>query len=417
VEAASHRRSRAATVEALLGEGGGMRRTAVAIVGAGPAGLLLGHILAALGVDFVLVEHRSREHVLSRIRAGVLEQSSVDVLDRYGLAERLHAEGLVHGGIHLQVEGRRSHVDFRALVNRTVTVYGQQQVVLDLMRRHDELGSAVFYGASEVTPSDVDGDRARLAFAHEGEQHEFEADFVVGADGYHGVCRTLIPPERLAVVERGYDAAWLGILADVAPSTDELIYALHPDGFAMHSMRSPTVSRLYLQVDPSEDIADWSDERIWAALQERLASPGWSLTEGPITEKSITPMRSSVAGTLAHGRLLLVGDAGHIVPPTGAKGLNAAIADVAMVGPALAAALGGSDAALARYSDAALARQWKIQSFSQWMTDMLHVPGRTTPEDERGFRYRSRVGQIGYVTGSRYAQQSLAEQYTGLGIG
>jgi p-hydroxybenzoate 3-monooxygenase len=394
-----------------------MTRTAVAIVGAGPAGLLLGHILAARNVDFVLVEHRSREHVLSRIRAGVLEQSSVDVLDRYGLAQRLHAEGLVHGGIHLQVEGRRSHVDFRALVDRTVTVYGQQQVVLDLMRRHDERGSAVFYGAGDVTPSGVDGDRPRVAFTHDGERHEIEADFVVGTDGYHGVCRTLIPSDALSVAERAYDAAWLGILADVAPSTDELIYALHPDGFAMHSMRSPSVSRLYLQVDPSEDIADWSDERIWAALQERLGSPGWTLTEGPITEKSITPMRSSVASTLAYGRLFLAGDAGHIVPPTGAKGLNAAIADVAMLGPALADALGGSDGALARYSDAALARQWKIQSFSQWMTDMLHVPGRAVPEDERAFRYRSRVGQLGYVTGSRYAQQSLAEQYTGLAIG
>jgi p-hydroxybenzoate 3-monooxygenase len=367
-------------------------------------------------VDFVLAEHRSREHVLSRIRAGVLEQSSVDVLDRYGLAARLHAEGLVHGGIHLQVEGRRSHVDFRSLVGRTVTVYGQQQVVLDLMRRHDELGSAVFYGAGDVTPSGVDGDRARLSFTHEGETHEIEAEFLVGTDGYHGVCRTLVPAEVLGAAERTYDAAWLGILADVAPSTDELVYALHPDGFAMHSMRSPAVSRLYLQVDPAEDIADWSDARIWAALQERLGSPGWTLTEGPITEKSITPMRSSVAGTLAYGRLLLAGDAGHIVPPTGAKGLNAAIADVAMLAPALADAAGGSDGALGRYSDAALARQWKVQSFSQWMTDLLHVPGAATPPDERAFRYRSRVGQLGYVTGSKYAQQSLAEQYTGLAI-
>src|SRR4051794_38882820 len=332
-----------------------MTRTAVAIVGAGPAGLLLGRILAARGVDFVLVEHRSREHVLSRIRAGVLEQSSVDVLDRYGLAERLHAQGLVHGGIHLQVEGVRTHVDFQELVGRTVTVYGQQRVVEDLMHTHDRLGSAVFYGAESVTPSGVDTDRPRVEFRHEGEDHVVEADFVVGTDGYHGVCRTLIPASVLHVSERTYDAAWLGILADVAPSTDELIYSLPPDGFAMHSMRSTTVSRLYLQVDPTEDIADWSDERIWAALQKRLGAPGWTLSEGPITEKSITPMRSSVASTLTHGRLFLAGDAGHIVPPTGAKGLNAAVADVAMLGPALAAAVGGSDGALAGYSDAALA--------------------------------------------------------------
>jgi p-hydroxybenzoate 3-monooxygenase len=388
----------------------------VAIVGAGPAGLLLGLILHARDIDFVLVEHRSREHVLSRIRAGVLEQASVDVLDRYALATRLHEEGLVHGGIHLQVEGRRTHIDFAGLVGRTVTVYGQQRVVADLMERHDELGTAVYYDGSEVTPSGIDGSSPRVEFRHDGEDHAVEADFVVGTDGYHGVCRTLLPSNLLDVVERTYDAAWLGILADVAPSTDELIYSLHPDGFAMHSMRSLTVSRLYLQVDPAEDIADWSDARIWAALQERLGAPGWSLTEGPITEKSITPMRSSVASTLAHGRLFLAGDAGHIVPPTGAKGLNAAIADVAMLGEALAAAVRGSDGALADYSDRALERQWKIQSFSQWMTDLLHTPGTATPEDERRFRYRSRVGQVAYVTGSRFAQQALAEQYTGLVI-
>jgi p-hydroxybenzoate 3-monooxygenase len=225
-----------------------------------------------------------------------------------------------------------------------------------------------------------------------------------------------VPAEVLAPAERAYDAAWLGILADVTPSTDELVYALHPDGFAMHSMRSPTVSRLYLQVDPGEDIAEWSDERIWAALQERLGTPGWTLTPGPITEKSITPMRSSVAATLAHGRLFLAGDAGHIVPPTGAKGLNAAIADVAMLGSALAEHAKGADGPLSAYSARALARQWKVQSFSQFMTDLLHVPGAAVPEGERAFRYASRVGQLRYVTGSRYAQQSLAEQYTGLAI-
>ena len=391
-------------------------RTTVAIVGAGPAGLLLGHVLTAANVPFVIVENRSREHVLSRIRAGVLERSSVDVLDRFGLADRLHAEGLVHGGIHLQVEGRRFHVDFEDLVGRTVTVYGQQQVVLDLMRRHDEFGSAVHYGASEVTPVGVTGDEPHLRFVVDGEQHDLAARFVVGADGYHGVCRTVIPAEVLHPAERAYDCAWLGVLADVVPSTDELIYALHPGGFAMHSMRSSTVSRLYLQVDPGEDIADWSDERIWDGLQERLGSPGWTLTPGPITEKSITPMRSSVARTLAYGRLFLAGDAGHIVPPTGAKGLNAAIADVAMLGDALVAAVGGSDAPLASYSDRALARQWKIQYFSQWMTDMLHLPGPSTPAEERDFRYRSRVGQLDFVTASRFARQTLAEQYTGLAI-
>src|SRR3954452_19332542 len=360
-----------------------MTRTAVAIVGAGPAGLLLGHILHAHNVDFVLVEHRSQEHVLSRVRAGVLEQASVDVLDRYGLADRLHADGLVHGGIYLQVEGHRTHLDFPDLVGRTVTVYGQQRVVEDLMRRHEELGSPVFYGASDVSPSGVDTDSPRVTFRHGGEDHIVEADFIVGTDGYHGVCRTLIPDSVLNLSERTYDAAWLGILADVAPSTDELIYALHPNGFALHSMRSTSVSRLYLQVDPADQVAQWSDDRIWSELQERLGTPGWTLHQGPITEKTLNPMRSSVASTLNHGRLFLAGDAGHIVPPTGAKGLNAAIADVAMLGEALAAAVDGTDGPLAGYSDRALERQWKIQYFSQWMTDMLHTPGGAVPEDER----------------------------------
>lgn len=392
----------------------GRMRTGVAIVGAGPAGLLLGHVLAAHGVDFVVVEHRTRDYVLGRIRAGVLEQASVDVLDRYGLAERLHAEGLVHGGIHLQAGAERVHVDFEHLVGRTVTVYGQQQMTADLMDAHDARGSAVFYGASDVRPSAPDA--PTLAFVHEGEEHVVEADFLVGADGFHGVCRALIPSEVLGLAEHAIDAAWLGVLADVPPSTDELIYALHPDGFAMHSMRSPTVSRLYLQVDPGESIDDWSDERIWAALQERLATPGWTLEEGPITEKSVLPMRSSVAATLAHGRLFLVGDAGHIVPPTGAKGLNSAIADVAMLGSAIAAQRAGDDGPLASYSDRALARQWKVQSFSEYMTELLHVPGPATSSAEREFRYRSRLGRLRYVMGSRFAQQSVAEQYTGLAI-
>jgi p-hydroxybenzoate 3-monooxygenase len=391
------------------------QRTRVAIIGAGPAGLLLGCVLAARGIPFVVVEHRSREHVLSRVRAGVLEQSSVDVLEDLGLAEGLHADGLVHGGIFLQHEGERFHVDFEALVGRTVTVYGQQRVQADLMRAHDALGSAVYYDAGDVAPADPEGTPI-VRFVHDGRPVEIVADFLVGADGFHGVTRSLIPPALLAPSEREYDAAWLGILADVPPSTDELIYALHPDGFAMHSMRSPAVSRLYVQVDPDERIEAWSDERIWAALDTRLGSPGWRLEHGPITEKSITRMRSSVASTLSHGRLFLVGDAGHIVPPTGAKGLNSAIADVAMLGQALAAEAAGDEGPLRSYSDRALARQWKVQQFSEYMTDLLHVPGSATPPEERAFRYRSRLGRLRYLGGSRFAQQSLAEQYTGLAI-
>jgi p-hydroxybenzoate 3-monooxygenase len=391
------------------------QRTQVAIIGAGPAGLLLGAVLAARGVRFVVIEHRSREHVLSRVRAGVLEQSSVDVLEGLGLADGLHADGLVHGGVFLQHEGERFHIDFEALVGRTVTVYGQQRVQADLMAAHDALGSTVLYDAQDVDPADPEGEPV-VRFTHGGEAHEVHADFVVGTDGFHGVTKSRFPADVLRPAERAYDAAWLGVLADVPPSSDELIYALHPDGFAMHSMRSPTVSRLYVQVDPDERIEDWSDDRIWEALDTRLAVPGWTLEHGPITEKSITQMRSSVVSTLAHGRFLLAGDAGHIVPPTGAKGLNSAVADVAMLGAALADHYAGDDAGLRTYSDRALERQWKVQQFSEYMTDLLHVPGSAVPADERLFRYRSRLGRLRYVGGSRFAQQSIAEQYTGLAI-
>lgn len=388
-------------------------RTTVAIVGAGPAGLLLGHLLAASGIDFVIIEARSREYALSRVRAGVLEEASVEVLQKLGLDGRLKEHGLVHDGIYLQYDGIRHRIDFAELIGRTVTVYGQQQVVNDLMLAHDELGSAIYFEANGVTPRGIETPRPSVDFTHGGTDYEVEADFVVGADGFHGVCRGVIPAARISTFEREYPFAWLGILADVAPSTDELIYALHPDGFAMHSMRSPSVSRLYLQVEPDDDIANWSDERIWEGLHTRLGVEGWTLQEGVITEKSITPMRSFVASTLAHGALFLVGDAGHIVPPTGAKGLNAAISDVAMLGTAFASYFAGDAGPLATYSDRALRRQWKTQYFSRWMTEMLHTSG-TGAEAE--FRYRGQIGQLEFVTGSRYALQSLAEQYTGLPI-
>jgi p-hydroxybenzoate 3-monooxygenase len=388
-------------------------RTTVAIVGAGPAGLLLGHRLAAAGIDFVIVEARSRDHILSRVRAGVLEEASVDVLSSLGLDGRLKERGMVHNGIYLQYEGERHHVDFHELIGRTVTVYGQQQVVGDLMEAHDAAGSAVYFESSDVLPREVESPRPAVDFVHEGTAYSVEADFVVGADGSHGVCRSIIPPASLTSFERDYPFAWLGILANVAPSTDELIYALHPDGFAMHSMRSHEVSRLYLQVEPDDDIHNWSDDRIWDGLHTRLGMSGWSLEEGEITEKSITPTRSFVASSLNYGALFLVGDAGHIVPPTGAKGLNAAISDVAMLGAAFDAYFHGDPAPLSSYSDRALARQWKTQYFSRWMTEMLHTSGIGADGD---FRYRGQVGQLEYVTGSRFALQGLAEQYTGLPI-
>lgn len=389
-------------------------QTSVAIIGAGPAGLLLGHILHQAGVPFVIVERQSREHVLGRIRAGVLEQGSVDIVTELGLDANLRARGLEHGGIYLQYEGERRHVDFRELVGRTVTIYGQQALVTDMLAEHERIGSTILFDTADVAPHGFDGGDPVVVYTHEGVVHELHCEFIVGADGYHGVCRPSIPAEQLHVLERSYPFSWLGILADVPPSTDDLIYALHPDGFALHSMRSLQVSRLYVQVDPDEAVDDWSDARIWDALQTRLGVTGWTLTEGTITEKSITPMRSFVTSTLASGRLFLVGDAGHIVPPTGAKGLNSAIADVALLGRAILDHRAGDDTTLAGYSDHALRRQWKVQQFSQWMTEMLHVHREVPDASARAFRYRSQVGQLEYVTESIAARQSLAEQYAGL---
>ncbi|WP_394553798.1 4-hydroxybenzoate 3-monooxygenase [Agromyces sp. MMS24-JH15] len=388
-------------------------RTKVAIIGAGPAGLLLGHILQRAGIGFTILERTSREHLLGRIRAGVLEQGSVDVLGELGLDADLRERGLTHHGIHLQHEGQRHHVDFVDLVGRTVTIYGQQALVRHLLAEHDRIGSDIRFEVADVELHGLDGSSPHVSFTDGGTAGVLDCDVVVGADGYHGPSRPAVP--GLRAFEREYPFGWLGILADVPPSTDDLIYALHPDGFAMHSMRSLEVSRLYLQVDRDESIDDWSDARIWDALQTRLGSDGWTLHEGAITEKSITPMRSFVVSTMSHGRLFLAGDAGHIVPPTGAKGLNSAIADVTLLGRALVRSIrDGDEAGLDGYSDAALARQWKVQQFSQWMTDMLHVHREAPDASARDFRYRSQVGQLEYLFGSRHAQESLAEQYAGL---
>jgi len=388
--------------------------TSVAIIGAGPAGLLLGHILHQAGVPFVILERSSREHVLGRIRAGVLEQGSVDTVAGLGLDFNLRKHGMEHRGIYLQFDGQREHVDFTDLVGRTVTVYGQQPLVRDMLEEHERLGSTLVFDADEVTPHGITGDEPTVTWRVGGTTHEISAEFVIGADGYHGVCRRSAPAGRMTAIERSYPFAWLGILADVPPSTDELIYALHPDGFAMHSMRSPDVSRLYLQVDPDESVENWSDDRIWSELQTRMGLSGWTLQEGAITEKSITPMRSFVVTELNVGRMFLVGDAGHIVPPTGAKGLNSAIADVVMLGRALLEHRTGDSSGLSAYSDRALARQWKVQHFSQWMTEMLHVHREVPDDSARAFRYRSQLGQLEYVAESVHARSSLAEQYAGL---
>ncbi len=387
-------------------------RTQVGIVGGGPAGLLLSHLLALRGIDSVLIEIRSREYCEARQRAGVLEDGSVALLRDAGLAGRLDRQGLVHGGIYLQFEGQRRHIDFRDLAGRTVTVYAQTEVVKDLIARRLADGGALEFSVTDTAVADLDTDRPVLRYTDaSGTPHEVTCDAIAGCDGFHGICRPAIPPGLLTTWERDYPYAWLGILADVPPSTDELIYAHHENGFALHSLRSPTVSRLYLQVGPDEDIPAWPDERIWAELARRFGLPGWTLQQGPIVDKSITPMRSFVSAPMRYGRLFLAGDAAHIVPPTGAKGLNLALADVAVLAPALDALLHGDQRPAADYSATCLQRVWRSTHFSWWMTTMLH---RTPGADEMEMQLQ--LSQLRYVVGSRAAATSLAENYTGFAV-
>jgi p-hydroxybenzoate 3-monooxygenase len=383
-------------------------RTQVAIIGAGPSGLLLSHLLAADGVESVVVESRSEDYVLSRIRAGVLESSSVDLLTSAGLGDRLAREGIEHRGIHLQWPGERHHLDFVDLVGRSVWIYGQTEVQKDLVAARRAAGQTVLYEVSDTTLHDIDTDRPAVTVVDpDGRTQRIDADVVVGCDGSYGPSRAAIP--ALQAWERTYPFAWLGVLAQVAPSTDELIYAWHPDGFALHSMRSHEVSRFYLQVAPDEDLAGWSDDRIWAALATRLGDgqDGWRLVPGPITEKSVLPMRSHVATPMRHGRLFLAGDAAHIVPPTGAKGLNLAIADVALLAPAITALLKGDDTAAATYSERALRRVWRCTHFSWWMTTMLHRHG-----DD--FDAQLQLSQLRWVASSEAGARGLAENYAGM---
>lgn len=384
-------------------------RTQVGIVGAGPAGLLLGHLLAQQGIDAVIVENRSRDYVEARIRAGVLEQGTVDLLTSVGLGERLHREGLRHDGIYLQWPGERHRIDFPGLTGKSVWVYGQTEVVKDLVAARLAADLPLHFEVSGTAFADLETDRPTLSFQDaSGTDQVLECDVVVGADGFHGPSRPAIPAERRRTWERTYPYAWLGILAKVAPSTDELIYAWHPHGFAMHSMRSQEVSRLYLQVDPGERIEDWSDDRIWEELSLRLALDGWELESGPVFDKGITPMRSFVSSPMRHGRLLLAGDAAHIVPPTGAKGLNLAVADVALLSRALGGLLKQGDPRLLDgYERTALDRVWRTTYFSAWMTTMLH---RSGTDD---FDAQLQLAQLRQVCSSTAAATSLAESYTG----
>jgi len=386
-------------------------RTQVAIVGAGPAGLLLGQLLHRQGIEAVIVEARGRAYVEARIRAGVLEQGTIEVLREAGVGERMDREGLPHGGIYINYEGMRHHIPMSELTGgRGVMIYGQTEVVKDLIAARLKDGAPLLFDCGDVSVDGVTSDEPVVRYTHDGQEHELSCELIAGCDGFHGVCRSAIPADILRTSGREYPFAWLGILADVPPSTDELIYAQHERGFALHSMRSPTVSRLYIQVDPTEEIGDWSDERIWSELHVRLASDGWELTEGPVTEKSITPMRSFVASPMRYGRLLLAGDAAHIVPPTGAKGLNLAVADVTVLAEALTEHFRNvSDAALDEYSDRCTRRVWRAQHFSWWMTTMLHQdPGA----DDYGRELQR--SQLRYTCSSDAAMTSLAENYVGL---
>jgi p-hydroxybenzoate 3-monooxygenase len=386
-------------------------RTQVAIVGAGPAGLVLGHLLHRAGVEAVVLEARSREYVEQRVRAGVLEQATVDVLQGSGVGERLEREGLVHHGVELRYDGRGHRIDLSELTGgRTITVYGQQEVVKDLIAARVQAGAETLFEVSGVRIDGYDDGEPVVRFTHDGVERELRCDVIAGCDGFHGVCRPAVE-DRLRRYERVYPFAWLGVLADVAPSSDELIYARHERGFALHSLRSPQVTRLYLQVAPDEDIDRWPDERIWEELQTRFATEdGWTLHQGPIFEKGITPMRSFVAEPMRFGRLFLAGDAVHIVPPTGAKGLNLAVADVCVLARALEAFFtSGDETGLDAYSDTCLRRVWRVQHFSWWMTSMLH-----RPPDQDPFEDRLQRAQLRYVTTSRAGATTLAENYVGL---
>jgi p-hydroxybenzoate 3-monooxygenase len=387
--------------------------TQVGIVGAGPAGLLLAHLLHLHGIDSVVLEARSREYVEARVRAGVLEQTTVDLLDEAGVAERLHREGLVHHGLELRFDGRGHRIDFAELTGgRAITVYGQQEVVKDLIAARVQAGGELRFEVDDVSLHDLESERPCIRFGHEGSDHELRCDVVAGCDGFHGISRPTVPDGALRVYEREYPFAWLGILAEVAPSSEELIYCHHERGFALHSMRSPKLTRLYLQCAPDDDIEAWPDERIWDELQTRFATADgdFELGQGPLVEKGITPMRSFVAEPLRHGRLFLAGDAAHIVPPTGAKGLNLAAADVRVLSEALAAWYArGDESGLDAYSDTCLRRVWRVQHFSWWMTSMLHRFGGDDP-----FAAQLQRSQLHYVVSSRAAATTLAENYVGL---
>ncbi len=385
-------------------------RTQVGIVGAGPAGLLLSHLLHLQGIDSVVLEARSRDYVENRIRAGVLEHGTEQLLNDSGIGERMRREGMPHPGVVMRF-GRADHrIDLFDLVGKRVMVYSQHKVVQDLIAARLAAGGQILFEAERVSVHDFQTGRPRIRYQRDGAEHEIACDIIAGCDGFHGVCRPTIPDGVLRVFEREYPFGWLGILAETPPSMEENVYVSHERGFALLAMRSPTLSRLYIQCAPDEDIAAWSDDRIWAELQMRAARDGWTLAEGPILQRGITPMRSFVVEPMQCGRLFLAGDAAHIVPPTGAKGLNLAAADVAVLSRAIGVFYhDGTSDRLDAYSAVCLRRIWKVQRFSWWMTTLLHRFFDHTP-----FEQQMQAAELDYVFSSRAASLALAENYVGL---
>jgi p-hydroxybenzoate 3-monooxygenase len=388
-------------------------RTQVGIIGAGPAGLTLAHLLHLEGLESIVLETHSRHHVEERIRAGVIEQWVRELLVDTGVGGRMQRDGLIHTGIELRFNGAGHRIDFADLTNgRGVTVYGQQEIVKDLIAARLAAGGEIVFEAKAESVHDLTGDAPYIRYTKDGETRELHCAVIAGCDGFHGICRSAIPAGVLREFERVYPFGWLGILAKAPPASEELIYANHERGFALLSMRSPELSRLYIQCDPEEDLSKWPDARVWSELRQRLHTDGndWRLAEGPVLQKGVTAMRSFVVEPMQYGRLFLAGDAAHIVPPTGAKGMNLAIADVRVLSRAVAALLkSGRTELLDNYSETCLGRIWKAQRFSWWMTSLLH-----RFEEHNAFDRRRQVAELDYVTSSRAAATSLAENYVGL---